>query len=239
VQTSGGRQATGSRARSWPVVVTLLLLAAVSLLDNTLAPDLYLLWACVALVGLALLAWGDGLHRRDVGLWPVTRRAAVASGVVVVVTAAAMVLGTRIPGVSTAFLDERVSGMGPGEVALAAVVRVPVGTALLEEVAFRGVLLAMLTRRFGVWRGVAGSSAAFGAWHLLPAVSVSAGNEAIGSALGANPVLLAGVGMAAAGLAGTFLCLLRLRYDHLIVPLALHTTANSLAYLLAWLMVSV
>ena len=237
VETSGGWQAAGSRSRSWPPVVTLVLLAAVSLLDNVLAPGLYLLWACVAIVGLALLAWGDGLHRRDLGLGPVTRRAAVAAAVVVVITAAGMLLGTQIPGVSTAYLDERVSGMGAGEVAFAALVRVPVGTALLEEVAFRGVLLAMLTRRFGLWRGVAGSSVAFGAWHLLPAVSVAAGNEAVGSALGANSVLLAGVGMAAAGLAGVFLCLLRLRYDHLIVPLALHSTANSLAYFLAWLMV--
>lgn len=237
METSGGGHATGSRDRSWPLAGALVLLAAVSLLDNVLAADLYLLWACIAIVGLAVLARGDGLHRRDLGLGPLTGRAAVAATVLAAITAAAMLVGTQIPGVADAYQDARVSGMGAGEVAFAALVRVPVGTALLEELAFRGVLLAMLTRRVGLPWGVAGSSAAFGLWHLLPALSVTAGNQAVGSALGANPVVVAGLGMAAAGLAGAFLCLLRLRYDHLIVPLALHVTANSLAYLLAWIMV--
>ena len=39
----------------------------------------------------------------------------------------------------------------------------------------------------------------------------------------------------AAGLAGAFLCFLRIRYDHLIVPFAVHATATSMGYLLAWL----
>ena len=234
---SDGRQTVPAATRSWPLLGTFVLLAAVTLLNNAAAPGLYVLWACLAIVGLALMARADGLHRRDWGFGPVTGRAARAAAVLAAVTAAALLVGTQLPGVAGAYADERVVGMGAGEVLYAALVRVPVGTALLEEVAFRGVLLAMLTRRYGTAWGVVGSSVAFGAWHLLPSLGLAAGNAAIGSALGAHPLVASGIGMVAAGLAGAFLCLLRIRYDHLVAPLAVHGTANSLAYLLAWLMV--
>lgn len=230
------RQATRAATRSWPLLGTLALLASVTLLNNAAAPGLYLLWACVAIAGLVLLARADGLTRRDWGLGPVTGRAGRAAAVIVGVTAAAMLVGTQLPGVMSAFEDSRVAGMGARGVAFAALVRVPLGTALLEELAFRGVLLAMLTRRFGVPLGVAGSSLAFGAWHLLPSLGLAAGNAALDSALGTHPRVASGIAMFAAGLAGVFLSLLRLRYEHLIVPLALHVTTNSLGYLLAWSM---
>ncbi len=230
------RQTRKAATRSWPLLGTLALLASATLLNNAAAPDLYVLWACVAIIGLVLLARADGLHRRDWGFGPVTGRAARAAAVLAAVIAAVMLVGTQLPGISTAYEDQRVAGMGAGEVAFAALIRVPVGTALLEEVAFRGVLLAMLTRRYGTAWGVAGSSVAFGIWHLLPSLDLAAGNAAIGSTLGAHPLTSAGIAMLAAVLAGAFLCLLRIRYDHLIAPLAVHVTTNSVGYLLAWLM---
>lgn len=230
-----GRQAGRVPARRWPLLGALGILVTTTLLGNEVAPGAYLLWACLAIAGLVLLARADGLRRQDWGLGPLTGRAARAAVLLAAVTAAAMVLGTQLPGIASAYVDQRVAGMGAGQVVVAALVRVPVGTALLEEVAFRGVLLAMLTRRFGAAWGVAGSSAAFGAWHLLPSQGLL-GNEAIGSALGAHPVAISLAAMTAAGLAGVLLCLLRLRYDHLAAPLAVHGTANSLAYLLAWIM---
>jgi membrane protease YdiL (CAAX protease family) len=236
VDGADGRRTPTTPLRSWPLLGTFTLLVSVNLLNNAAAPGLYVLWAGVALVGLVLLARADGLHRGDWGFGPVTGRAARAAAVLAGVTAAAMLVGTQLAGITTAYEDQRVAGMGAGEVAFAVLIRVPVGTALLEEVAFRGVLLAMLTRRYGTAWGVAGSSVAFGIWHLLPSLDLAAGNAAIGSALGAHPLVAAAIGMVAAGLAGAFLCLLRIRYDHLIAPLALHATANSLAYLLAWLL---
>jgi membrane protease YdiL (CAAX protease family) len=231
----GGDAAVGA-TRQWPLVGVLVLLAAANLLNNVAAPDLYLLWACLAIVGLALLASADGLHRRDWGLGAIDRRAALAGVVLAAVTVGVMLAGTRLPGISSAYLDERVVGMNAGQLAFAALVRAPVGTAFFEEVAFRGVLLAMLARRFGLGWGVAGSSLAFGVWHVAPALGIAAGNAAVGSVLGESPRWAAAAGVAAAALAGALLCLLRIRYDHLIAPLAVHATANSLAYLLAWLM---
>lgn len=228
------RRATRAVPRSWPLLGALALLTSVTLLNNAAAPDQYLLWACVAIAGLVLLARADGLARGDWGFGPVTGRAGRAAAVLACGAAAAMLVGTQLPGVTAAYEDDRVAGMGAGDVAFAALVRVPLGTALLEETAFRGVLLAMLTRRFGTAWGVAGSSVAFGAWHLLPSLHLATGNAAIGSALGTHPLAASGIAMVAAGLAGALLCLLRLRYDHLIAPLALHVTTNSVGYLLAW-----
>jgi membrane protease YdiL (CAAX protease family) len=231
------RQGRGAQAaaRRWPLLATLGLLLAVSLLNNAVAPGLYVAWAIAGILGLVLLARADGLSRRDWGFGPVTRRAARAAAGFAAIIALGMLVGTQLPGIDEAYRDERVVGMSGWEVAFAALVRVPIGTALLEEVAFRGILLAMLARRYGLARGIAGSSLAFGVWHLLPALGLSAGNAALGAALGPSALVSALIGIAAASAVGAFLCILRVRYDHLVVPLAMHATANGLAYLLAWL----
>jgi membrane protease YdiL (CAAX protease family) len=221
-------------ARAWPLGTAILLLVLVMLLNNLIAPGAYLLWGVLGIVGLVLLARADGLRPAQWGLGPVTRRAATAALVFAALTATVMLIGTQLPGISDAYLDERVAGLSAGQVAYAALLRAPVGTALLEEVAFRGVLLAMLAQRIGLGRAVVGSSALFGAWHIVPALGLAADNAALGSALGSQPGWAAVAAVVAAGLAGAFLCLLRIRYDHLIVPFALHATATSLGYLLAW-----
>ena len=222
-------------ARPWPLLATLALLAVISVLNNAAAPGLYLAWACAGIAGLVLLARADGLSRRDWGFGPVTRRAALAAAGFAAIIALGMLVGTQLPGIEDAYRDERVVDMSGAEVVFAALVRVPIGTALLEEIAFRGVLLAMLARRCGLARGVVGSSLAFGVWHLMPALGLAAGNSALVAALGPSAPLSAVIGICAASLVGVLLCLARIRYDHLIVPLAVHMTANGMAYLLAWL----
>jgi membrane protease YdiL (CAAX protease family) len=221
--------------RSWPLVAAIALLVVVTLLNNVIAPGRYLLWGLLGIAGLVLLARADGLRPAQWGLGPMTRRAGMAALVFAALTATVMLVGTQVPAVSDAYLDERVAGLSAGQVALAALVRAPVGTALLEELAFRGVLLAMLAQRFGIGLAVIGSSVAFGAWHIVPALGLAADNAAIGEVAGGQSGWAAAVAVVAAGLAGAFLCFLRIRYDHLIVPLAVHTTATSMGYLLAWL----
>jgi membrane protease YdiL (CAAX protease family) len=220
--------------RAWPLAAALLLLVLVMLLNNLIAPGAYLLWGVLGMAGLVLLAGVDGLRPAQWGLGPVTRRAGTAAAVLAALTAVVMLIGTQLPGISDAYLDERVAGLSAGQVAYAALLRAPVGTALLEELAFRGVLLAMLAQRFSIGWAVAASSAAFGAWHIVPALGLAADNAALGAVAGGQTGWAAVAAVVAAGLAGAFLCLLRIRYDHLIVPFAVHATATSLGYLLAW-----
>ncbi|MBW3595584.1 MAG: CPBP family intramembrane metalloprotease, partial [Actinobacteria bacterium] len=64
--------------------------------------------------------------------------------------------------------DRRVAGLSGAMLAYQMLVRVPFGTALLEEFAFRGVLFASWRDR-GVLVATIISSVVFGFWHITPA----------------------------------------------------------------------
>jgi uncharacterized protein len=107
------------------------------------------------------------------------RWAAVEIGAVAVVLAA----GAALPLTRHAFRDTRYR-LGYGSALLTALVLVPVGTVLLEEVAFRGVLWGLLRRVRGTATATIVSSLLFGLWHVLPSLGLAGDNEAIGSASG-------------------------------------------------------
>jgi membrane protease YdiL (CAAX protease family) len=127
--------------------------------------------------------------------------------------------------------DARVAGLGAGEVAYRALVHVPLGTVLWEELAFRGVLLAALARVLTLRAAVAVSAAVFGVWHVRPTLSAVAVNDLVsGPLLVWSTVLL---GCAATALAGILLAWLRLRTGSLLAPALLHLATNSLGTLAA------
>ena len=85
-----------------------------------------------------------------------------------------------LPATSALFLDGRAAGP-LGAALFAALVRIPLGTAVLEEVAFRGVLPGLVGG--GWWRATLVSSGLFGLWHVLPSTAMSA-NAGVEAALG-------------------------------------------------------
>ncbi len=218
-----------------PVVLAAFgVLIAASVLGNRIAPGAYVLWAILGATTLALLARVDGLSPAQWGLGRVRRRQAVAAVVALSVGVAGMVAAWRVPAFSEAFADERVAGLDVGQVAYLMLLRVPFGTVLLEEVAFRGVLLALLARRIGARGAVAVSCLAFGVWHVLPILAIAPGNAASASVFASSPVATVVVGALASTVVGALFCWLRLRYDHLLVPMALHAAVNASAYGWAW-----
>jgi uncharacterized protein len=104
-------------------------------------------------------------------------------------------------------------------------VRVPLGTALLEEVAFRGVLLGLLATLLGTRRAVVLSSLLFGLWHVRPAWGMAVAN---GAGLGVGLASVAG-SVVVTAIAGLAFCWLRLRTGHLAAPLVTHAGMNALA----------
>ncbi|MEU2395719.1 CPBP family intramembrane glutamic endopeptidase [Streptomyces sp. NPDC007369] len=146
-------------------------------------------------------------------------------------------MALALPFTREAFQDERAAGLPPGELVYRVLVRVPLGTVLLEEVAFRGVLWAMVRRRWGhVWATVS-SSVLFGLWHVQPSRGLTRANAAAQAVFGAGQVGVAlSVAAAVVGtaLAGAVFCELRRRSGSLIPPVALHCALNSLGYALAW-----
>jgi membrane protease YdiL (CAAX protease family) len=122
--------------------------------------------------------------------------------------------------------DERVKGLWGASLLYQALVRVPLGTALVEELAFRGVLLAVW-RDLGDVTAVVGSSVAFGLWHVSPTINLLRANRPNASSRRLITTVLGAVLVTT--LAGIALALLRLETNSLHVPLAVHATVNSLA----------
>ncbi|MFE7900785.1 CPBP family intramembrane glutamic endopeptidase [Streptomyces sp. NPDC057424] len=215
----------------------LAVLVGANLLNNWLAPGAYLLTCVVAAAALLLIARWDGLTRADLGLDTVAlyrglRWAPLLVGAVLAVFLA----GLAVPATREAFEDERAAGLTLGQLLWRVLIRVPAGTVLLEEVAFRGVLWAMVRRRRGTAWATAVSSLLFGLWHVLPSRGLSRANAAA-AVLGTGPagsVLPVAAAVVATTAAGVVLCELRRRSGSLLAPAALHWALNSFGYVLAW-----
>lgn len=172
------------------------------------------------------LSWEElGLARRRLpsgARWGAACLALVAAG---------YVAALAVPAVRPLLTDARIAGLDGGEVAYWVLVRIPLGTVLWEEVAFRGVLLAALIRALPLRAAIAVSAAVFGIWHVRPTLSALAVNDlADGPLLTFLAVLLACLATAVAGVALTWL---RLRSGSLLAPALLHLAANSLGTLAA------
>jgi uncharacterized protein len=101
-------------------------------------------------------------------------------------------------------------GGGFGRVALWRVlVVIPLGTVLPEELAFRGLLLTLLGRRYGVLAGILLSSGLFGLWHVVPSLGGGTTNSTIASVVGADAAGMVARVVVTVGftsLAGALLC---------------------------------
>ena len=211
-------------------------LAAVNLADKYGPAHTGLVVGPLVAVALLLLARRAGLTWADLGLSRHTlgTGARYATGAVLAV-AAVYAVGAAVPVTRQAFLDIRYH-LHLGAALLAALVVVPLGTVLLEEVAFRGVLLGLVHRHRGaVWASVS-SSVLFGLWHILPSLRLSHANHAVAAAVGPAPAgqvvaVVATVGFTA--LAGLLLCELRRRSGSLLAAAGLHWATNGLGVLLA------
>lgn len=121
----------------------------------------------LVLARMAGLTWQDlGFGRQELlrGL----QFAALAAAAVAVVYAVAVLM----PVTRGAFRDTRYR-MGPGRALYTALVAIPLGTVLFEEVAFRGVLWGLLSRDHGVLTATVVSAGLFGLWHVLPATALA------------------------------------------------------------------
>ncbi|GAB2879081.1 type II CAAX endopeptidase family protein [Streptomyces deserti] len=222
------------------IVCVVVVLAAANLLNNWLArgPYAYVLTCVIATAVLLLIARWDGLTPADLGLDAAGVRQGlrwmpVLAGAVLVV----LLLLLAVPVGREAFRDARAVDLSTTELLWRVLVRVPFGTVLLEETAFRGVLWAMIRRRRGTAWATTVSSLLFGLWHLLPSRGLGRSNAGVATVFGGGsadvtPIVMAAV--AAMVAAGVVLCELRRRSGSLLAPAALHWAINGFGYALAW-----
>ncbi len=154
-------------------------------------------------------------------------------------TAAVVSLGAAVPATRRFFQDERARRGGARHVLFETLVRIPLGTALAEEVIFRGSLLGLFTQRRSPAAAASMSSILFGVWHVLPTLRTlplnPPGASAHGNAKRTGGAVLAAV--TSTGLAGYGLAWLRFRSGSLAAPAVAHASLNEIAYLAARLVV--
>lgn len=185
----------------------------------------------VLLVGIARaagLSWGDlGLGADAVGAgWRWGRVAVIAVAVGVAAVAA---LAGRFPAVARLLSDRR-ADLPPRLLAYHVLVRIPVGTAAFEEVAFRGVLLGAFLATVPTAWAVVASSVAFGLWHLAPTRRSLEINDVRDPGDRRRELVNA---VTATTVAGVVLSLLRLGSGSVLAPVLAHAAVNALGMLAA------
>lgn len=128
--------------------------------------------------------------------------------------------------------DRRVAGLRGSDLFYHVVVRIPLGTGVTEEVLFRGILFT-LWRETGASSLVAAlsASAAFGLWHITPAVIGLRMNDPDASK-GRVWTAVSGA-VVVTTLVGLFLTWLRVVTGGLLAPVLLHGGVNSTGALAA------
>jgi membrane protease YdiL (CAAX protease family) len=231
----------GRRSSRLAVAMALVvaLTAAGNLATNRVLPAAMYVPAAIviALLAVTIAVRVGGCDARDLGL----ARADLPKGlrygaVAMAIVAGVLALGAALPATRGFFEDTRVDQRSLVALFYVTLVRIPLGTVLLEETLFRGVILGLGLRLWQPWVAIAWSSLLFGLWHVLPAQGLPDLNPIVAGAF-QSPVsrLLAPLAaIAGSGLAGAFFCWLRLRAGSLVAPAMLHTATNSFAYATAW-----
>ncbi len=241
------------KARVAPLACALGVLVLANVSNNRIARRWAPATSVVATAALLGIARRDGLTWADLGFQRAERGArvggALAAGVAAVYAAGVASSRTR-----PLFLDERALSLSRARLLEEVLLQVPLGTVLLEEVAFRGVLPALLARAlpsgpfpsralpsgpFPSCTATAATAALFGLWHVLPAVDMARANPALGRLTAGEPLdevrgtarLVAGT-VASTALAGTAFQELR-RRGGLLAPSLTHLATNSFGYLAA------
>ncbi len=213
-----------------------MLLVVANVMSNRVLPGwAYTPWNVAVACLLLWLGWRT-VGPADIG-WQEWRRGAAWGGVLFVLTAMVMSTAVLMPVFNDLFHDRRVHD-GVGTLVFQALVRIPLGTVLLEEVAFRSVLPGLFAARWGVVRGSVAASVVFGLWHVLPALTLNRVNPVAGDVFGTgNAAVAAAVVFAVVGtfLAGLWWCWIRYRSHSILATMIAHVSTNSLGYLIAWI----
>lgn len=187
--------------------------------------------ANLAAAGLAVLlvrrsgaGWGAlGLRREDVGSGLRWGLGAIVPIAAVVATGVALTVTRKY------FVDDKFLHESTARTLYELFVRIPLGTALAEELIFRAALLGLYLRRHTFWKAAALSSLVFGFWHVLPAMG-SVTSNAAGQNLATPAARAAGVlaTVLATAAAGLVFCWLRRRSRSVVAPWITHASLNSL-----------
>jgi uncharacterized protein len=175
-------------------------------------------------------ALASGLRPADLGLarWSPGR---AASGLAAAVAAGWVVIAV-VPATRPLLSDKRIESLQGRAIAYQSAVRIPLGTVLWEETAFRGVLHAALRRVMPESAAIAVGGGVFGLWHIRSTYQALRVNDLAGDRSQVLARLSAAVVVSAA--AGALLSSLRARSGSLTAPMLLHLVTNCGGPIAAW-----
>jgi membrane protease YdiL (CAAX protease family) len=210
------------------VVVVLVTLAAVNVWVHVGPRRAQVLTGPLAALFLLGVGRWAGLSWEALGLGAgtVSRGLRWGGGCAALVTAGYAV-ALAVPATHRFFRDTRYR-LATGPALATALLAVPLGTVVFEEVAFRGVLWGLFEQAAGVAWATAGTSLLFGLWHVLPALDLARTNTAVagsGRRARVGPAVLGTVLFTAA--AGVLFAELRRRSGSLLAPALLHWATNA------------
>jgi membrane protease YdiL (CAAX protease family) len=139
--------------------------------------------------------------------------------------AGAFAVAAVVPSLRPLLDDARIRRLELGGVAYHALVRIPFGTVVLEELAFRAALLGALVRVSGPARAAVVSSAVFGLWHVRPTLGLLSANDIAPDALSRAGAVAGAVVFTTAG--GVLFSVLRLRSGSVVAPMIAHVATNA------------
>jgi|SRR5215207_9592065 len=185
-------------------------------------------------LGLIAFASHAGCDPADLGIRAGDLPSGLRTGLgAAAVAVGGVAVGAGLPATRGFFHDRRVRDVGRPEAVYHLALRIPLATALAEELLFRGALLALLRQRRPTAPAVLWTSLLFGVWHVLPTIDHYPGNPASAlagdSGSGQRLAVLAAMG-STAGAGGVF-AWLRLRSGSVLAPALAHAALNMSAYL--------
>lgn len=226
----------------WPLLVVVAAMVVINIVNNRVAPQThYLLWAFGGSVILLAIGLLDGNSWTDMGLgWTHMLPGLLWALLSIAVITGVYVVGASFRRTRSAFHDENIGVLSGGRVMFQALIEVPLGTVLLEEIAFRAVLFSMLARRYGLVWAIVVSSVIFGLWHILPSIGTHESNPALGSIAGEGRkgnILAVALSVLTTSLAGVLFVALRLVSGSVLAPMGFHWATNGLGYAFSWMLI--
>lgn len=206
------------------LVLTVTLLASYNVMRSTVLPDSAHLLANTAMaVVVVAIASAAGLGRDELRLTRDRVRSGLRLGAIALVVVAAVVTLAALVADPVDLAGSMVE-LSAGELWWRVLVAIPLGTVLFEELAFRGVLAALLVRLLGPRRALWCAAALFGLWHIAPALSDDRGSgwmAVVGTVIGTT-------------VAGAVFEWLARRSRSLLAPIVAHWATNGLSLLIVW-----
>jgi membrane protease YdiL (CAAX protease family) len=224
------------------LILTVTLLAAYNITRTLWIPES---WQLLSNIGMALvvgaIAWWSSVDATELGLHRDHHaRGAIWGGAALLLVMGVVVgfaLISEIRGSSQGALDDSRLRVPFVDMLYEIAVNTPLGTVILEEFAFRGLLLALFLRHTTIWLSVLWSSLLFGAWHILPTLTTAASNDAM-EQLASTPagLILVVIGnVLSTAVAGAVFAYLRLRSGSLLAPALAHLATNDISFVVGWL----